>query len=127
MQGSTWMPRNRLGGLIGLVGWLAAGTCAAAAPVACPRTISRGETYVLSDAALFDGLPDNTTDLPPVKHGKIWEWDLTGTKIDPYLKCIYGGNEDMDAQLHAPGATLCTLSEQPFSAQCLTGPPGSGR
>jgi hypothetical protein len=43
------------------------------------------------------------------------------------LKCIYGGNEDMDAQVHAPGATLCTLSEHPVSAPCVTGLPGSGR
>lgn len=70
---------------------------------------------MLDNASLFDGPPDQMTDLIPVSDKTADRWDLAG--VDPYLVCRYKGTSEV-VTLHAKGAKTCEATSNPFAAHC---------
>ncbi len=67
--------------------------CMAAAPATCPRPIDdagskdAGSRHVLNNVLIFDGHPEQLTDLIPENSDGMDHWQAK--HIDPYLVCRY--------------------------------------
>jgi len=89
---------------------------ARAAPSACPSVLQAGTTkYVLDNASLFDGPPDEMADLVPDPAGGFDRWNLAA--VDPYLVCRFAGTSQT-ITFHAAGAKDCEAGGNPFQAFC---------
>lgn len=83
----------------------------------CPSALSDGrQSYVLDNASLFDGPPEQLADLIPVQGKTADRWDLTG--VDPYLVCRYKGTDKV-VTMHVKDARACEATSHPFAAYCI--------
>jgi len=85
--------------------------------VRCPSAITvDGALHKLANVAVFDGPPEEITDLVPDADGDTRRWAIDDS-VNPYLVCRYQDWRN-EVVLHAKGASLCEAQVNPLQAFC---------